>query len=115
MEEKTKVSPFCISKPIYLPRDNCAEAALVSPCDPVAITNRFSLGIKWAFLGSIKFGKSVSMPVSIALLSILFIARPKTAIDLPDFSPASAIIFNLPIFEANEVKTILPLLSFMTL
>ena len=44
------------------------------------------------------------MLVSNALLSILFIARPKTAIDLPDFSPASAIIFNLPRFDAKEVN-----------
>ena len=44
------------------------------------------------------------MLVSNALLSILFIARPKTAIDLPDFSPASAIIFNLPRLDAKDVN-----------
>ena len=64
-----------------------------------------------AFLESINVGKSVNMLVSNALLSILFIARPKTAIDLPDFSPASAIIFNLPRFDAKDVNSTLPLLS----
>ena len=55
------------------------------------------------------------MFVSNAFLSILFIARPKTAIDLPDFSPASAIIFNLPRFDAKDVTITLPLLSLIIL
>ena len=42
------------------------------------------------------------MPVSNAFVTILFIARPSTEIDLPDFWPASAIVFSLPRFEAKR-------------
>ena len=56
--------------------------------------------------GSTNFGKFVKMP-AVAFDSMLFMARPITTIDLPNLSPASAIIFNLPRFEAKEVKIIL--------
>ena len=89
-DENRKRSPSPRVIPWYFPLASWADAARLSPCDPVTISKRFRFGTFLASSGDIKFGKSDNTPDSIETSIILFIALPIKQTDLPASSAASA-------------------------
>ena len=102
------MSPGFSSKPMYLPRASCAEAARRSPWLPVASTSRFRRGTLSASSGSSVAGKPSSTSAACAVFSMVFIARPSTTTCRPASRPASASVFSRATFEAKVVATTMP-------
>ena len=107
-EENRNRSPSAISRPRYLPRDSCAEAARRSPWLPVTISIRLSRGISTACSGVTVFGKSFRTPVVTAASIIRRIARPRRQTERPAACPASASVFTRATFDAKVVATTMP-------